>query len=97
MEPNLGAVHRSAVPRGWIRVGGVLAALFGSYYWGAAAGDLTSSGTRAFYVSTVIGRLLLVATFAGIVAAGEVGPALLLPAVRARWLGRDVVEGVAPW
>lgn len=71
----------SAVPPGWIRVGGTLAALFGCYYWGAAFGDSNGSGSRAFYVSTVVGRVGLVVAFAAIVAAGEVGPALLIPAV----------------
>ena len=71
----------SAVPQGWIRVGGTLAALFGCYYWGAAFGDSNGSGSRAFYMSTVVGRVGLVVAFAAIVAAGEVGPALLIPAV----------------
>jgi hypothetical protein len=66
----------------------MLASLFGFYYLGAAHGDRASGGGAAaakalggFYYSTVVGRLLLFVVFAVIVAAGEVGLGLLLPAV----------------
>ncbi len=47
----------------WIRVGGVLASLFGFYYLGAAHGDMTNKGLESFYRSTVYGRLFLFVIF----------------------------------
>eukprot|EP00884_Botryococcus_braunii_P020561 jgi/Botrbrau1/7189/Bobra.0300s0019.1 len=74
--------------KGWIRVGGMLASLFGFYYLGAAHGDWASGGGAAavralegFYLATVVGRVTLFVVFVAIVAAKEVGVGLLLPAV----------------
>ena len=52
----------------WIRIGGVLASLFGFYYVGAAHGDITHKGLESFYRSTVYGRLFLVIAFVVLVA-----------------------------
>ena len=61
------ACCRSVAPV-WIRVGGVLAALFGFYYIGAAHGDYTKKGLNSFYRATVYGRVFLVLTFSTLVA-----------------------------
>jgi len=81
----------ATLPRGWIRVGGVLFACFGLQYllaglasargwWGLQAdvGGDASRTARAFYAASIPSRLFLAAAFAAVVAAGEVGPALLL-------------------
>lgn len=57
---------RSVAP-GWIRVGGTLCCLFGSYYLGAAHGDFTGQGLDSFYRSTVIGRIFLAGVFSALV------------------------------
>ncbi len=62
---------------GWIRVGGVLAALYGFYYIGAALDDAAGCTPKHFYASTIAGRLVLSAAFAGLVAARQCEPALL--------------------
>lgn len=67
----------SLVSEGWVRVGGVLAALFGAYYLGAALDDAAGRFPQYFYVSTIAGRLLLSTAFAGLVAARQCEPALL--------------------
>lgn len=67
----------SRVPTGWIRVGGVLASLFGCYYVGAALDDAEGRHPRHLYTSTIIGRLLLSAAFTALVAARQCEPALL--------------------
>lgn len=64
-----------------IRVGGVLASLFGFYYLGSAWGDLSGTGTRGFYQSTIWGRVWLALCFAGIVLLGELPPTLLVLAL----------------
>ena len=66
---------------GFIRVGGTLALLFGAYYLGAAHGEISGKGLGSFYLSTVVGRLVLAACFAVFVARGEVEPPLLLLAL----------------
>lgn len=71
------AVICSRVAAGWVRVGGVLASLYGWYYIGAALDDVAGRHPRHFYASTIAGRLLLSAAFAGLVAARQCEPALL--------------------
>ena len=61
---------RSVAPV-WIRVGGVLASLFGFYYIGAAHGDYTNKGLESFYRSTVYGRLFLAIVFTTLVISGK--------------------------
>lgn len=56
----------SAVPRGWIRVGGILFALIGAQYLGTGFGDppheaLQGARANSFYRATVWSRLLLAA------------------------------------
>lgn len=68
---------RRQVAAGWVRVGGVLAALFGSYYVGAALDDAAGRAPRYFYRSTIAGRLLLSAAFAALVALRQCEPGLL--------------------
>ncbi len=63
---------------GFVRVGGTLALLFGFYYLGAAHGEASGQGLRSFYWSTILGRLVLAASFAFLVLKKEVEPALLL-------------------
>jgi hypothetical protein len=53
---------------GWIRVGGVLASLFGFYYVGAAMDDIDGRMPLQFYRSTILGRVLLSMTFTLLVA-----------------------------
>ncbi|NJL34855.1 MAG: hypothetical protein HC893_14630 [Chloroflexaceae bacterium] len=60
----------------------------GSYYLGAAFGEREARGLHGFYQSTVAGRLFLVVAFVLLVAAGQVGPGLLLLAAVALWWGR---------
>ena len=67
----------SRVALGWVRVGGMLATLFGFYYMGAAMDDAAGQHPRHFYAATIAGRLLLSAAFAGLVAAGQCEPGLL--------------------
>lgn len=55
----------------WIRVGGVLASLFGFYYIGAAHGDFTGRGLESFYRSTVYGRAFLGIAFTALVLTGK--------------------------
>ena len=66
---------------GFVRVGGTLALLFGFYYLGAAHGEATGQGLRSFYRSTILGRLVLAASFAFTVLRKEVEPPLLLLAL----------------
>lgn len=66
------------MPSGWVRVGGVLAALYGAYYVGAALDDAEGRHPRRFYAATVAGRLALSAAFVGLVALRECEPGLLL-------------------
>ena len=58
---------RSVAPV-WIRIGGVLAILFGFYYIGAAHGEVTRRGLRSFYEATVWGRAFLCVAFLALVA-----------------------------
>jgi hypothetical protein len=67
----------SRVSEGWVRVGGLLASLYGAYYVGAALDDAAGRYPRFFYLSTIGGRLLLSTAFAGLVAARQCEPALL--------------------
>lgn len=67
----------STVPQGWVRVGGVLMTLFGSYYLGAALDDAEGRYPRHFYATTILGRLALSAAFAVLVATQQCPPALL--------------------
>lgn len=70
------------IPIGWIRVGGVLASLYGFYYLGAGYADKQhQQASQGFYRATVWGRLFLFAAFAVIVWRGEVERTLLIPAV----------------
>lgn len=72
------------VDRGWLRVGGTVAALFGAYYLGAAFGERSGSGLRGFYLSTVIGRIMLSLVFVCLYVQQQVtGGLLLLAAVNA--------------
>lgn len=64
------------IHQAWIRVLGVLAAVFGIYWLSCSAGEATGHGLPAFYVGTVIGRLLLAAAFASL--SRQLGPGLLL-------------------
>lgn len=66
------------VDRGWLRVGGTVAALFGAYYLGAAFGERSGSGLRGFYVSTVVGRLLLSLAFVSLCLSQQIGRGLLV-------------------
>ena len=59
-------------------MGGTLAALFGSYYAGAALDDAEGRTPVRFYQSTVLGRLALSLAFAGLVALRLCDPGLLL-------------------
>ena len=59
------------ITAGWTRVFGVLCLTFGSYYGGAAALEARGAPPPvAFYASTVFGRVMLAALFAGLVACG---------------------------
>ncbi len=76
-----------AVTAGWIRVGGILAALFGFYYLGVGWAERQEmhnhssiSPAVGFYVSTILGRAFLCAAFCVLVLSGQVGRTLLLPA-----------------
>ena len=60
----------AAASRGFVRLGGGLLALFGSYYWGAARAGGTLEG---FFAATVWGRAALVALCAALYFCGEVG------------------------
>jgi hypothetical protein len=69
---------------GWARVGGVLAALFGFYYAGAALDDCAGRRPLAFYAATVWGRAFLSAAFAAIAATdASLRPLIVLAAVNA--------------
>lgn len=59
-----------ALTEGWIRVFGVLCVAFGVYYFGTAYGDGKGLGARAFYLSTVVGRVFIFASFLFMVACG---------------------------
>ena len=52
----------------WIRIGGILAMLFGFYYAGAAHGEITRRGVKSFYEATIWGRLFLFVSFMILVA-----------------------------
>jgi len=76
------SVSRRLLPIGWIRVGGVLASLYGFYYLGAGYADRQShQASQGFYRATVWGRLFLFAAFSIIVWRREVERTLLIPAV----------------
>jgi len=67
------------ISTGWIRVFGVLSVVFGIYYWGSAYGDTKGTNSRAFYVSTVVGRMFLFFAFCVLVATKRFAePALLV-------------------
>ena len=71
--------RRSALPpAGWIRVGGILATLFGFYYCGAALDDCEGRQPLQFYRATTLGRVWLSAAFCALVAAGQCPRGLLL-------------------
>ena len=57
-----------AITEGWIRVFGVICVAFGVYYFGTAYGDGKGLGARAFYLSTVVGRVFIFASFLFMVA-----------------------------
>lgn len=59
-----------AITEGWIRVFGVLCVAFGVYYVGTAYGDARGLGARAFYLSTVAGRVFIFLSFLFMVACG---------------------------
>lgn len=67
----------ATIAKGWIQVFGVLCCAFGCYYVGAARGGVGGSA-RAFYRSTVVGRLGIFAAFGVLVARGAVEANLLL-------------------
>lgn len=66
----------STIAKGWIQVFGVLCCAFGCYYIGAGRRD--ADGLRAFYQSTVVGRLGIFMAFGVLVARGAVESGLLL-------------------
>ncbi len=68
----------STVARGWIQVGGILAILFGIYYLGAGIGDCLDTGTKGFYVSTILGRIVLSLAFAWLAGAKAVPQGILV-------------------
>ena len=49
---------------------GVICVAFGVYYFGTAYGDGKGLGARAFYLSTVVGRVFIFASFLFMVACG---------------------------
>ncbi|MCO5562722.1 hypothetical protein L7F22_016354 [Adiantum nelumboides] len=60
--------------REWIRVGAVLAVVFGIYYIGTAWGDAKGcNGANSFYISTIIGRLFIFLSFGWLVVNGAGG------------------------
>jgi len=68
-----------AITDAWIRVFGVLCVAFGTYYWGTAYGDWLGMGARAFYISTVVGRVFIFGAFCAMVGTGRFAePAILL-------------------
>jgi hypothetical protein len=68
-----------SVTVGWIRVGAILASVFGVYYIGTSVGDMQGvPGAYAFYMSTVVGRMFLFIGFCWLVAIGAAQRALLL-------------------
>lgn len=69
---------RSSV-REWIRVGAVLAVVFGVYYIGTAWGDAKGyNGADAFYMSTIVGRMFIFLSFSWLVATGAGGLPLFI-------------------
>lgn len=82
------------VTKGWIRVGGILAALFGIYYLGASYGDNRGWGVDGFYWATVIGRVLLFVGFSFIVFAGELPTTLMIPALVNLWGALNMAKGL---
>ena len=68
----------STVARGWIQVGGILAVLFGIYYTGAGIGDCLNMGARGFYMSTILGRVVLSLAFAWLAGAKAVPQGILV-------------------
>lgn len=60
-----------------MRVGGILAALFGVYYLGASLDDAAGREPRYFYASTIAGRLVLSAAFVALVATRQCEAGLL--------------------
>ena len=58
----------------------MLCVLFGSYYLGAAHGEITQHQMRSFYQSTVLGRFFLSAAFVGMVCMKQAEWPLLIPA-----------------
>ncbi|KAI5082266.1 hypothetical protein GOP47_0002009 [Adiantum capillus-veneris] len=63
--------------RDWIRVGAILAVVFGIYYIGTAWGDAKGcNGANSFYVSTIIGRLFIFLSFGWLVVNGAGGLSL---------------------
>ena len=65
----------SAVPRGYVRLGGSLLALFGVYY--AAAAAAVRDQVSAFYRATVWGRLALAGWCVALWASGEISGGVL--------------------
>ena len=77
-------------------MGGVLAAVFGVYYLGAAVGEVGGRGSGAgFYASTVVGRAGLAAAFGALVAWGAAPRGLLLLAA-ANAAGAGAMRSPAP-
>lgn len=68
----------STVARGWIQVGGILAVLYGIYYLGAGIGDCCEMGAQGFYMSTILGRLVLSLSFAWLAGAQAVPQGILI-------------------
>ncbi len=71
------ALTCSTVARGWIQVGGILAMLFGIYYIGAGIGDCLKLGAQGFYISTILGRIVLSLCFAWLAAVKAVPQTIL--------------------
>ena len=77
-DPVTPSLTCSRVAVGWVRVGGILASLFGFYYVGAALDDAAGRQPLYFYHTTIIGRLVLSAAFAYLVATRQCEPGLLV-------------------
>ncbi|GAQ82280.1 protein with septum formation inhibitor MinC domain [Klebsormidium nitens] len=67
-----------SISPGWIRVGGVLAMVFGAYYLGTPLLAQQGLGAEAFYWSTVVGRVFLFTAFCLLVALRLAQPGLLV-------------------
>jgi hypothetical protein len=82
----LAPVAATAVPPGWVRLGGMILATFGAQYALAAwfdcrGGSPPSSNADAFYRASVPSRLALALALAALVASGQVERGVLILAI----------------